>query len=135
MWPWHPGAKESKLSLARRGEQTLAGSRCDHALRHQEGRRCQVDVMWPHHCHQGAPRNKLPTASSPTPGAKAPCAGIVVTVSDIYLGEVTSEISQSTNPQPPATVSKANHTTRIGVLPCSVLSQGILGPLTMPSFY
>lgn len=53
--------------------------------------------------------------------------GIVVTVSDIYLGEVTSEISQSTNPQPPTTVSKANHMMRTGVLSCILLCQGILG--------
>lgn len=63
--------------------------------------------------HQGVLKNFLLTVSFLIQGAKVLCLGIAVTVSDICLGQATSMISQSTNPQPPTTVSKATHPVRI----------------------
>ncbi|KAB1274552.1 hypothetical protein Cadr_000011759 [Camelus dromedarius] len=45
-------------------------------------------------------------------GAKILCLGI--TASGIYLGQVTSMISHSTNPQTPTTVSKPTYPVRAG---------------------
>lgn len=50
------------------------------------------------------PQGIMPTLRFLIQGAKILCLGIVVTVSDIYLGQVTSAISQSTNPQITSTV-------------------------------
>lgn len=72
---------------------------------------------------------ELPGTSCPQrpPQLQEPalCVGTVVTVSDVYLGQVTSEIPQSSNPQPPTTVSKPLRM-RIRVLPRSLLCTGIL---------
>lgn len=65
--------------------------------------------------HQGAARNYLPSVSFLTQGAEVLCLVIAVTVSDIYLGQAISTTSQSTNLQPPTTVSKATHPGRRGL--------------------
>lgn len=61
------------------------------------------------------PQGIMPTLCFLIQGAKILCLGIVVTVSDIYLGQVTSAISQSTNPQITTTVSRATHSVRAGL--------------------
>ena len=61
------------------------------------------------------PHGIMPTLCFLIQGAKTLCLGIVVTVSDIYLGQLTSAISQSTNPQITTTVSRATHSVRAGL--------------------
>ena len=61
------------------------------------------------------PQGIMPTLRFLIQGAKILCLRIVVTVSDIYLGQVTSAISQSTNPQITSTVSRATHSVRAGL--------------------
>ena len=61
------------------------------------------------------------TVSFLSQGAKILCLGIAVTVSDIYLGQVTSKTSRSTNPQTTTRVSKPPHLVRARMfyyIPC-----------------